>query len=331
MVKKAEAELCKRFNKPALCFCNGTAPIHTALEALDVTGKLVFTTPLTMAATTIAIQEAGGQPVFCDVDADNWTISYEAVKNRMEAFSSHKHKFGAIIAVSLYGHPIDPRLAQLGVPLIHDAAQSVPVLDNFSDFITLSFQASKIITCGEGGALLFGHAQKDKYDWCNSFHSLGYGNYPIDKTDPDADRHEMYRSFNYRMSDFQAAVLYGQLRHLDELIEHRDIIADGFGFILDQFTMPQQTFKYGRNYWAKPFLHERPKNFLTAYRAFGGEGGYAAWKLTYQEPAMEKIFCGYGICPTAEYLQPRIVALSNNMALPERSYQALRKTLERCK
>ena len=140
---------------------NGTTAIQLAYLALGVGpgDEVIVPGWGFMAAANMALA-IGATPVFADIDKDHWMIDPDAVSKEITP------KTKAIVATHTYGHLCDlPRLAKIakdaGVALIEDCAESLgsrwsgKMCGTFGDVGTFSFQATKTITCGEGGAILF--------------------------------------------------------------------------------------------------------------------------------------------------------------------------------
>lgn len=306
--------------KHAIALCNGTATLHTALRALGVRDlhvhergmvsgpDRVAVPPLTMASTTIAVLHAGGVPVFCDVSPDTWLMGEPGAPFN-----------GRCVTVSLYGlhHP-----AFCNVMDIDDAAQTLRP-HGACAFTSYSFQASKILPLGEGGMLVTNDA--DLAQRAREFSSLGYrmDGPVIDKRrlkDPAHERHHML-GWNYRMSEAVAerAMVFGKhsTRWWDELKHDRQVCAGlyrdavaGCAWITPQHVPDGWT----HDYWAYAVALEHRDlwhPFVDAVERHGGTRPFAAWRLTYQEPAFRHL-AEDGCCPVAEDLQPRIVAFQTN-------------------
>lgn len=139
-------------------FTNGTLPLLSALQALNVSGE-VITTPYSFVATSHAIWWNGLTPVFVDVDKETGCIDPQ----RIEAAITPKTS--AILPVHVYGTPCDTEQIQkiadkYRLKVIYDAAHAFGVkkdgqsILNFGDISTLSFHATKTYNTIEGGALV---------------------------------------------------------------------------------------------------------------------------------------------------------------------------------
>ena len=171
-LEKAFAE--KIGTKHAVGFVNGTATLHTALEAAGVTmGDEVIVPPLTMSSTSLAVIQANAIPVFADVDEKTFLISASDIEKKITPATK------AIVAVHMRGVPCNmDRIMEIvkkhNLRLIEDVAQAVggtykgKYLGTFGDCGCLSFQYHKVITAGEGGMILCKDARI--YDRCCSYH-----------------------------------------------------------------------------------------------------------------------------------------------------------------
>ncbi|MEJ0034119.1 MAG: DegT/DnrJ/EryC1/StrS family aminotransferase [Bacteroidota bacterium] len=358
---RMEKAFAEKFNaKFAIGFANGTATMHAALVALGVKpGDEVIVPPLTMSSTSLAVLHNGSIPVFADVDRNTFNIDPASIEEKVTS------KTKAIITVSLYGlSPDYDKILDIckrkNIFLIEDNAECFlgeykgKLVGEFGHFSSYSFQASKHMTCGEGGMLIT--SDDNLADLARRFSSLGYAGVSgkqgkitrSDIQDPNYSRHVML-GFNYRMSELQAAVTLGQLERLDELVTQRLKVAALFKEAIkgsDLVTLQAEPEGYKNSYWAfSVVLNTKDPSkewyrFKEEWLKNGGDGYYAAWKLTYQEPLFQKeiqsmpgIWQKYtpGLCPTAEFLQLRMIQLKTNyweIKDAEKQAEILRKTIK---
>lgn len=358
---RLEASFAQTFNmKFAIGHINGTATLHTALAATGVKpGDEVIVPPLTMSSTSLAVLQNGSIPVFADVDRQTFNIDPSSVKEKITA------KTKAIMSVALYG--LSPEYDDLmtickvhNLLLIEDNAECFfgtykgKYVGEFGDFSSFSFQASKHLTAGEGGMLVTNN--EDYANNARRFSSLGYAGVSAkqgkitrdDIQDPYYSRH-VSLGFNYRMSELCAAVTLGQLERAQGLVNVRIKTAEFYDEAIKGSSLVtlQHTPEYCINsYWSYSLVlnTDRPETdwyrFRSLYKENGGDGYYAAWKLSYfellflqQVQNMEGIWQRYenGLCPNAEYLQPRMIQLKTNYwNLDEAKQQAeiLYKTID---
>ena len=169
--KQLEKALAEYLGVPYLSlFTNGTLPLITALQALELREGEVITTPYSFVATTHSIWWNGLTPVFVDIDPVSGNIDPAKIE---EAITE---KTVAIMPVHVYGTPCNTEAIQKiadrhGLKVIYDAAHAFGVTVNGKsvlepgDISTLSFHATKVYNTVEGGALICHSAQmKDKID-----------------------------------------------------------------------------------------------------------------------------------------------------------------------
>jgi dTDP-4-amino-4,6-dideoxygalactose transaminase len=139
---------------------SGTAALHAALLALNIDANDEVLLPsFTFVATANAVIASGAKPVFVDINTKDYTIDLNDLKRKI----SKKSK--AIIPVHLYGHPSDldelnEIASQNSLSIIEDACQSLGSIYNkkqtgtFGIMGCFSMYASKVLTAGEGGAIV---------------------------------------------------------------------------------------------------------------------------------------------------------------------------------
>ncbi|MGD7706549.1 DegT/DnrJ/EryC1/StrS family aminotransferase [Microlunatus sp. Y2014] len=215
VVATFEDEFADKFGvRHATAVANGTLALVAALGAAGVgSGDEVIVPPYTFIATASAALLVGAIPVFADVRPDNHMIDADSVRSRIT------DRTRAIIPVHLAGGVADMESImavadQYGLIVIEDCAQAtgasrhgVPV-GGLGHLGAFSFQSSKNLTAGEGGAVLTNDddlAEK-LYGMVNVGRRRGGGWY----------EHATI-GYNLRLTEFQAAVLRCQLQRFDEL------------------------------------------------------------------------------------------------------------------
>lgn len=361
---RLEAAFAKEFNvRYAIGHANGTCTMHTALAALGIgVGDEVICPALTMTSTSLAILHNGSIPVFADVNPHTFEIDPQSI----EKVITEKTK--AIITVSLYGltpdyDPIISLCKKYNLALIEDNAECYLGMykgrkaGEFGDFASFSFQASKHLTTGEGGMLICN--REDLADNARRFSCLGYAGVSAkqgkitrnDIQDPKYSRH-ISMGFNYRMSELQAAVALGQLERINKLVDNRLKVAAIFDEAIqeqDLLIRQEEPKDCVNSYWSYSLVLKTDNpdkdwyEFRDMFQKNGGDGYYAAWKLSYNEPLFQNIVqqmpgvwqkYDKNLCPVSEYLQPRMIQLKTNYwNLDEAKSQAdiLRHTIEEFK
>ena len=204
----------------ALGLTSGTAALHTALVALGVgRGDEVILPTYAWVACPDAVVASGGTPVLADID-DSMTVDPKDVKRRITK------KTKAIMAVHARGVPCDlgalRKIAnQESVPLIEDVAQGAGAtykgrkLGSYGEVGTFSFQLNKMITAGEGGALVTD--DRRTYERCVMFHDIGT---PYRQFSGQGVKFQIepFPGVNYRMNELTAAILREQLKKMDGVV-----------------------------------------------------------------------------------------------------------------
>lgn len=215
-VQDFESSLRRFLNvKHVVAVNSGTAALHAALLALDIkTDDEVLLPSFTFVATANAVVASGAKPVFVDINTKDYTIDLHDLKKKI----SKKSK--AIIPVHLYGHPAD--LTELNeianqhsLYIIEDACQSLgstyknKQTGTFGTMGCFSMYASKVLTAGEGGAIV---TNEDK----------------IADTLKMIRNHGMVEGYdtrvlglNYRLPELSAAIAKIQMKKLKTILDLR--------------------------------------------------------------------------------------------------------------
>ncbi|MBR5214295.1 MAG: DegT/DnrJ/EryC1/StrS family aminotransferase [Akkermansia sp.] len=217
--KQLETALAEYLGVPYISlFTNGTLPLITALQALNLTQGEVITTPYSFVATTHALIWNGLTPVFADVDPVWGNLDPAAVE------AAITDRTVAIMPVHVYGNPCDTEALQRiadkhGLKIIYDAAHAFGVKQNgrsileAGDMSTLSFHATKVYNTVEGGALVCQTAEmKQHIDQLRNFGFTG-------ETEVEA------AGINSKMDEIRAAYGLLNLQQVDSAIATRERVA----------------------------------------------------------------------------------------------------------
>jgi dTDP-4-amino-4,6-dideoxygalactose transaminase len=220
VVEQYEHDLEKYFGvKHALAVYNGTAALHVAMAALELgPGDEVITTPYTFLASASAALYQNAIPRFADIDPSFYNLDAH------EAEKAITDRTRGIVVVHLAGHPADAdafsEIARKhNLWIIEDTAQAsgakyrgrlAGTIGNVGTFSTVD---GKIMSTGEGGFCLTN--DDELAERMGSVHNF----YRAHAT---SNVHEFYGiGYNYRMTEFQAAIGREQLKRLDRMIETR--------------------------------------------------------------------------------------------------------------
>jgi perosamine synthetase len=220
-VEQFEAELARLCGVPhAVAVSSGTAALHLALWALGVgSGDEVVVPALTFPAPAAAALAVGATPVPADVDEASWNLSVEALRAALGP------RTRAVIVVDQFGAPADwhalPSAVPEGVAVIEDAACALAAsfggrpCGSFGDVATLSFHPRKVVTTGEGGAVLTRRGEI------------------ADRVRALRDHGRLRGTFatwglNLRLGEVQAAIGRCQLARLSGLVDRREALAQRY-------------------------------------------------------------------------------------------------------
>ena len=203
----------------AVCAPNGTLALQMALMALGVgPGDEVLVPAYTFIATVSAALLLGARPVFVDIDPDSYTMDPAGIAAAVTS------KTKVVIPVHLAGRPADmdgilSAAKKYGLRVLEDACQAWGAewrgqrVGALGDLGAFSFQLSKNITAGEGGALITN--DPGLHEVCWSIHNVG-------RSRTGAWYHHEILGWNLRMTEWQGAILLAQIERLDEHAARRE-------------------------------------------------------------------------------------------------------------
>ncbi|MBB5893767.1 3-amino-5-hydroxybenzoate synthase [Kutzneria kofuensis] len=205
----------------ALAVTNGTHALELALQVMGVgPGTEVIVPGFTFISSSQAAQRLGAVTVPVDVDLNTYNIDPAAVAAAITPRTK------VIMPVHMAGLIADMDAlakisAETGVAVLQDAAHAHGArwqgkrVGELGSIATFSFQNGKLMTAGEGGAVVFPEGETEKYETAFLRHSCGR---------PRDDRRYLHQisGSNMRLNEFSASVLRAQLRRLDEQVALRD-------------------------------------------------------------------------------------------------------------
>ena len=226
----------------AVAVSNGTAALHLSAMVLDIKpGNKVITTPITFAASANCVTYCGGNVLFADINSSSYLIDLNKVEDLLK--KDTKKEIKGIIPVDYAGYPIiasdvKTMVDRFELWIIEDACHSPGAYykdsrgkiqncgnSSFSDLTVFSFHPVKHITTGEGGMITTNNEYLYKKLLLLRTHGI--------TKDPDLliENHggwyyEMQElGYNYRITDFQAALGLSQLKRADSSVKRRNEIA----------------------------------------------------------------------------------------------------------
>lgn len=207
--------------KYAVTTTSGMSALHLAAVAIGLkTGDEVIVPAFTMAAPWLSVIYTGAKPIFVDCEKDTFNMDVLQVEKKITPRTK------AIIAVHIYGHPVDMdsimRIAKKHkLIVIEDAAEAHGAeykgkkVGSIGDFGCFSFYANKIITTGEGGMVVTNNeTYAEELRKLKDYYFSAKKRFIHEKV-----------GFNYRMTNMQAGLGLGQLKHIDEYINKKKKMA----------------------------------------------------------------------------------------------------------
>jgi perosamine synthetase len=270
-----------------------TGALHMGLAALGIgPGDEVILGDVNWIASVAPVVHLGAHPVLVDVLPESWCLDPE----RVEAAITPRTR--AIIAVHLYGNLCDMDAllaigARHGIPVIEDAAEAIGSVDHgrragsMGAFSTFSFHGTKTVTTGEGG--MFATNDPALYELVLTLSNHGRARGQSKQFWPDMV------GYKYKMSNIQAAIGFGQIERIDELIAGKRRVFERYaaelaGLPLSMNPEPEGT----RNgYWMPTIVVDEGIPFdrsalLEEFRADEIDGRVFFWPLS-MLPMFERV------------------------------------------
>lgn len=242
--------------KYAIAVSNGTAALHLAAMTMNVSsGQKVITTPITFAASANCVRYCGGEVVFADIDPNTYVLDIDSVRKILLA--SPKGTYSGIIPVDFAGSAVNMEALraladEFELWIIEDAChapggyfinsnneKSFCGSGRYADLSVFSFHPVKHIACGEGGMITTNDEALYKRLLCLRTHGITRNSdvflndisWAVGNTAQPTQKFpgwymEMQElGYNYRLTDFQAALGLSQLSRADDGLQKRKAIA----------------------------------------------------------------------------------------------------------
>lgn len=229
-VEEGERKLAEYTGARYAVLCsNGTAALHCACIAAGIgPGDEVITTPMTFAASANCAVYCGATPVFADIDLETYNIDPESIRAHITPRTK------AVVAVDFTGQAVKNReiraiCDEFGLVFIEDAAHAIGTrydgkpVGSLADMTCFSFHPVKTITSGEGGAITTNSEELYKKLVLAHTHGITHDKQMMEDAPHEGPWYyeQISLGFNYRMTDFQAALLLSQLGKLEQFKKRR--------------------------------------------------------------------------------------------------------------
>ena len=235
-VEALEAQLCQVTGaKYAVVVANGTAALHlAALAAGFGEGDEVIVSSITFAASANCVLYCGARPVFADIRPDTYNIDPESVRSLITPRTK------GIVAVDFTGQSVEhDALKEIcrehGLIMIEDAAHAIGTrykgqpVGSIADMTCFSFHPVKTVTGGEGGAITTNDEGLYRRLMRVRTHGITRNmDEMVHPTDAKWYNEQVELGYNYRMTDFQAALLLSQLHKLPRFAARRREIVERY-------------------------------------------------------------------------------------------------------
>lgn len=251
-IKKFEKKFSKiHSQKYAISVSNGTAALEIAVKSLGLKKNSEVIIPsFSIISTALCVIKNDLKPVLVDCNISTWNCDAYKIISKINKNTS------AIIITHIYGLPMDlqPILKfakKKKIKVIEDSAEAIGLkyknkyCGSYGDLSIFSFYANKHITTGEGGMILTN--DKKIYDKCNSLKNLCFS-----KSYYSRFLHEDI-GWNYRLTNIQAAIGFGQLNRLKKIIKIKENIGNKYYHSLKNIkniSLQPNKISYAKNiYW----------------------------------------------------------------------------------
>ena len=333
--------------KHACMVSNGTAALHLCAMALGIQpGDKVITTPITFVASANGFRYQGADIIFCDIDPKTFLMDLDKLEEILKA--SPKGTYKAVVPVDFAGYPIDEeRLHKLAqeygfatvVDCCHapggswtDSKGEKQMIGNckYADMSVFSFHPVKHIAAGEGGCITTN--RKDLYEKVALYRTHGITKDPERLTRNDGGwYYEMQElGYNYRITEFQAALASSQLKRLDWSIERRNEIARKYDEALDKLPIlipyRQEGITHSFHLYVievHPMRRKALYDYLREHQIFAQVLYIPAHTMPYYKSLGHK----EGECPIAEDYYTRCLALPMYPSLTDEEQQYVIDTI----
>lgn len=333
--------------KHACMVSNGTAALHLCAMALDIKpGDKVITTPITFVASANGFRYLGADIIFCDIDPKTFLMDLNKLEEILKA--SPKGTYKAVVPVDFAGYPIDEeRLHHLAqeysfkvvVDACHapggswmDSKGEKQMIGNckYADLSVFSFHPVKHIAAGEGGAITTNDDELYRKVALYRTHGITKDLELLTQNDGGWYYEMQELGYNYRITEFQAALASSQLKRLEWSIERRNEIAKKYDEALDKLPIlvpyRQEGIMHAFHLYVievHPMRRKALYDYLREHQIYSQVLYIPAHTMPYYKSLGHK----EGECPVAEDYYTRCLALPMYPSLTDEEQQYVIDTI----
>lgn len=313
--------------KYAVAVNSNTSGLHIACMSLGLKeGDTVWTSPITFVASANCARFCGAEVDFIDIDPRNFNISVPALKEKLELAKKENKLPKILIPVHMCGascdmEELDNLAKEYGFKVIEDAAHAIGASYKnkkvgsceYSDLAVFSFHPVKIITTGEGGVVTTNDEELYKKLLRLRTHGITRDEELFANDSHGAWYYEMLElSYNYRMTDIQAALGLSQMKQLDALVTRRNEIAEKYiaAFKDTEVGFQEVSKDCYSSYHLFPILvpKDRREEIFNQLRA-AKIGANVHYIPVYLQPYYQRLGFKKGLCQDSEEYYERAISI----------------------
>ena len=344
-ITELEKRLCQVTGaKYAVAVCNGTAALHLAAMAAGYgEGDEVIVSSITFAASANCVLYCGAKPVFADINPETYNIDPASVERLITPRTK------GIVAVDFTGQAVEHEAIRRicekhNLCLIEDAAHAIGTRYNgapvgsIADMTCFSFHPVKTVTSGEGGAITTNDEQL--YRRLLRIRTHGITRSQEEMANPSDDpwyNEQVELGFNYRMTDFQAALLLSQLDKLSVFSARRREIVAKYDAAFSQMPelFVQKEIPESDTTRHLYILRLKPELLSCSRREFFDAlheeniHSQVHYLPVYWHSCYEKLGYGKGLCPNAEKYYNEVCSLPLYYSLTDEDVEDVIRAVEK--
>ncbi|APS82263.1 UDP-4-amino-4,6-dideoxy-N-acetyl-beta-L-altrosamine transaminase [Piscirickettsia salmonis] len=327
-VKRFEATI-KNYcgSQYAIAVCNATAALHISCLALGVgSGDIVWTSPNTFLSSANCARFCGAEVDFVDICPITYNMSIDALEEKL-IFAKKINKLPkVVIPVHFAGQSCDMqsvwRLShEYGFRVIEDAAHAIggkymeqPIGNcEYSDIAIFSFHPVKIITTGEGGALVTNDSKlAEKIALLSSHGVTGDKRLMQESAEGGWYYEQLDLGFNYRITDLQCALGISQFLRLDQFVQQRHQHYQYYNGLLKDLpvTLPSQSrCSYSALHLYPIQVEKMIRKSVFDFLRENKIGVNVHYIPVYLQPYYKRLGFKQGYCPNAEEYYQKAISL----------------------